>query len=161
MSQRSVGTIAWEACKHEFQWNGSWRDIYVFRTTLDDWRVLCAELKKTYNLEFLVDGEARSFPEMVDEVFVLRNQANVLMRFLAEGIIIACHFFSTEEIEFDIDPREIISQAALDALLNFMGLVGDAVRKKVVLTPENGAELPFIAYEPQTGLFEQVDSVRK
>jgi hypothetical protein len=69
-----------------------------------------------------------------------------------------CHFFSESEIEFDIDPREVISQAELDILLIFLQQVGNAVHHPVVLTPENGPKHPIISYEPKLGQFRYHES---
>ena len=60
------------------------------------------------------------------------------------------HFFTEEEIECDIDPREIKSQVELDALLAFMKMIGDSVGKQAILTPENFRESAIFLYDPNT-----------
>jgi hypothetical protein len=29
--------VNWDAQRHDFEWDGSWRDIYVFGTSTADW----------------------------------------------------------------------------------------------------------------------------
>ncbi len=59
-----------------------------------------------------------------------------------------------EEIECDIDPREIASQADLNALLDFVRRLGDKTQKQVVITPENGRHEPILTYAPDSKTFE-------
>lgn len=66
----------------------------------------------------------------------------------------ACHFFTTTEIEFDISPREVTSQAALDELLGFLRLVGDTLGRAVIMSYESDEQHPFITYEPSTREFQ-------
>jgi hypothetical protein len=127
--------IHWQTCKKDFEWDGSWRDIYVFKTTLDDWRALCACLRAAYELGFQIDGITQPFPPAPEEVFAIRKQGSPLLRVRVGGILVACHFFTPEQMEFDIDPREVTSQSDLDALLGFLRRVGDAVGKPVAVTP--------------------------
>ncbi|MES1180562.1 MAG: hypothetical protein ABUL66_01725, partial [Verrucomicrobiota bacterium] len=62
-----------------------------------------------------------------------------------------------DEIECDVSPHEITSQTDLDALLDFVRQVGDTVHKRVVITPENVREQPFIAYEPVSREFQHYE----
>ncbi len=146
--RQRVSMIPWQTCKKDFEWDGSWRDIYVLQTTLGDWQVLSNMLSKNYKISFQVNGSAQSFPASVDEVFAIQKRASPLLTLSVENIHVACHFFTPDEIEFDIDPREITSQSDLDALLGFLRFVGDTVNKPSLLTSENGREYPIITYNP-------------
>ena len=77
-----------------------------------------------------------------------------MLRFRVGGILVVCHFFTPEEIEFDIDPREVTTQAHLDSLLAFLQQLGDRTRKRAVLTPENLPHGPIISYDSETRQFE-------
>ena len=145
--------ISWEAYKKDFEWDDSFRDIYVFKTTCDDWRSACEHLSQHYKFEFQVDGIAQPFPASVEDVFAIRKQASPLLQFSAGNILVMCHFFTPDEIEFDIGARDITSQLDLDALLGFLRMVGDVVKKPVSLTPENVPECSVITYDPQSGKF--------
>jgi hypothetical protein len=146
--------IRWEICKQDFEWDGSWRDIYIFKTTLHDWQTLSDFLRTTYELKYSIDGEQQAFPKLVNKAFAVRANASALLNFQAHKILFACHFFSPEEIEFDIDPREIKSQSDINVLLNFMQRIGNVLCKPVVLTPESGREFPIISYEPASQKFQ-------
>ena len=51
-----------------------------------------------------------------------------------------CHFFVEDEIEFDLDPREVTGPNQVEAIVGFMTLLGDVTGKAVTLTMENTPE---------------------
>ena len=148
--------IRWETCKRafsEFIGEGSLRDIYVLDTTIEDWRTLFAQLQIRFKLSYVVDGTDRQLPLTVDEIFATREQACPTLSFLVGDIWVVTHFFTPDEIEFDIAARDVTSQASLDHLLGFLQLIGDTVRRTVLLTPENDERHPCITYNPVQGEF--------
>jgi len=50
---------------------------------------------------------------------------------------VRCHFFQDDEVENDIDPRNITSYAVHQHLMNYLTRLSQALGKEVVLTPEN------------------------
>jgi hypothetical protein len=91
-----------------WQWDGSWRDIYILDTTLSDWQRLGSWLRTgPYPIEFSLNNVATSLPTDVVSIFRKRNKANILLKVDVDGVIAQCHFFWPKEIEFDIDPREV------------------------------------------------------
>lgn len=102
-----------------------------------------------------IDIICAAFPKTEPpEAFAVRDKANPVLRISIADIVIVCHFFTTDEIEFDIDPRKITSQAALDGLLGFLRQVGDTVDRPVILTYESDEQHPFISYDPNRREFE-------
>jgi hypothetical protein len=146
--------IRWDTCRREFEPDGALRDIYVHGTTIAHWRTLFDVLRATYTLEYSVDGTARPLPTIVDEAFTTRDTASPSLHFRVGGIVVACHFFTTAEIEFDISPREVTSQATLDELLGFLRLVGDTLGRAVIMSYESDERHPFITYEPSRREFQ-------
>ncbi|MGC4064829.1 MAG: hypothetical protein QM784_09325 [Polyangiaceae bacterium] len=61
------------------------------------------------------------------------------------------------EIEFDLDPREVAGQKALDGLIAFMRALAVAVNKASLMTPENMHDMPFIRVTP-SGAVEYISS---
>ena len=49
---------------------------------------------------------------------------------------------------------EIASQSDLDELLPFVRQLGERTHKRVMITPENDQQHPFISYEPVSGDFK-------
>jgi hypothetical protein len=63
-------------------------------------------------------------------------------------------FFTVEEIEFDIDPREVKGQQELNALFGFMRCLAQATDKEVVLTAENMREIVIFRASPGNAAIE-------
>jgi hypothetical protein len=146
--------ISWDTCREDFRSDGSLRDIYVTAATLADWRAIYPLLRDFPAVEFSVDGVVQSPPATVEQAFAVRSSASPMLRFRVGRVLVVFHFFSEEEIECDVVPHEISSQTDLDALLGFVRQLGDTTHKRVVITPENGRERPFISYDPESRDFE-------
>lgn len=132
----------------DFGWDGSLRDIYVAPASLDDWRTIYPLLRSQSDIEFVTGAGVRDIPETLDGSFFA--DVRPTLRFRIGGVLVVFHFFTPDEIECDIDPREVTCQAQLDSLLAFVRQIGDLTHKQAVLTPENLREEPIISYDPKT-----------
>ncbi|HWD93163.1 MAG TPA: hypothetical protein VG938_12535 [Verrucomicrobiae bacterium] len=146
--------ISWDKCKEDFRPDGSLRDIYITPATLADWRAIYPLLRDFPAAEFLVDGMLQSPPATVEQVLATRPSGSPTLRLRIGRALVAFHFFADEEIECDVSPHEVTSQADLDMLLNFIRQLGDMTCRRVVITPENLREQPFITYDPESKEFE-------
>jgi len=147
--------IRWDTCKEDFrQDDGSLRDIYITQATLADWLAVYSLLCAYPGVEFSVDGLAQPPPASVEHVFAIRRIANPVLSFKLGAAVIHCHFFTDDEVECDFFPEAIGSQEDLDVLLALVGQLGNATQKRVVVTPENSREIPFISYDPGSREFE-------
>ncbi|WP_152532133.1 hypothetical protein [Leptolyngbya sp. Heron Island J] len=150
----SSQSMQWSQCEKAFEFDGSWRDIYILNTSSMDWdKLLDALSHSKYEIKFWVDN-AKSQPILtMQEALEIRKKACPLMHVEMMGIAIACHFFTDENIEFDIDPRQVVNQQDLDAILDFMTFLGNLLQKTVVLTPENLEDIPLIQFFPKAQTF--------
>jgi hypothetical protein len=69
-----------------------------------------------------------------------------------------------EEIELDLDPRDITDTDQFISLLSFMLGLSDALGKEIRLTPENMEWCPYFSYTPEakrgSGTRERIANVR-
>lgn len=139
--------VAREDLPDVFVVDGSWRDIYVFATTIADWDSVLAWLQKRFPgaLEFSIDSKEALMPESMEEILRLREEASPLLQVNLAGLTLNCHFFADYEIELDLDPRELTDDA-FRALLGFMRELGELLRPNVYLTPENSPKIPLLVY---------------
>lgn len=122
-----------------WQIDGSFRDIYVLNTNLQDWQTALDFLRDAYHPTYKIDGvEVLPFTDVVT-VFKNSNEQSHLVAIQVHGVSIHCHFFLVRKIEFDIDPREVDSENKEEAILNFMKELAETLGKEAVLTFE-GAE---------------------
>lgn len=144
-----MSELAWKRVRGVFVFDGAWLGIYIFSTDLSDWQRALDKLRLGgYELGYYRDGEPANTPVDASQGFTDRESVNPLLSVRFAGILANSHFFSTDEIEFDIDPREITNQAQLDALIDFMHTLAEAVGKEVVLTPEGCRETALIRVRP-------------
>jgi hypothetical protein len=70
----------WTTVRHAFDYNGSWRDIYVFHTDLKLWQALLDFLREQrgYVLEYSRDGQSAELPTDVAEIFTTWKAASPL-----------------------------------------------------------------------------------
>lgn len=135
-----------------FAWDGSLIDIYVLDTTLGDWQCLLDFLLASpYDLRYSRDGAAEPLPDRVEAIFAQRSVANVSLSIDESQLSLNCHFFTSDEIEFDLDPRAIDGQPRLDRMLDFMRALGSTLGKEAILTPENFQEHPLCRFDPRAG----------
>jgi hypothetical protein len=147
--------IDWQVHRNLFTWDGSWRDLYVLNTDVQDWQRLLDHFRQqTYQLSFKIDGTALPLPPTMEAIFAVYDYASPFLCIRLDHIGVNCHFFCAEQIEFDIDPREINDAASFELLLNFMIDVGTTLSKEVRLTPENMQECVLLHYNPTTQQIE-------
>ncbi len=143
--------IDWRAIAPDFAWDGSWRDIYVLETSEADWQAVWEILRRWSPAPiFSAGGTVEPMPDRVAGLFEQRERAPFL-RVVAEGITLNCHFFGPGEIEFDCDPREVTGPMQAETLAGFMRVLGEATKKKVILTPENLQTSAIARYSPDIG----------
>ena len=90
--------------KNILYWDGSWRDIYFQGTTEKDWdKFLDFINERNLKYELILDD---TISDLLPYAEIIRHESK-LLRIWVDNILLACHFFCAEEIEMDIDPREV------------------------------------------------------
>ncbi len=154
--------IDWNLVSKSFVDDGSLRDIYVQNTSINDWDALLSGLKNYQpQLKIEWDNQFGQWPDNASVIFDESNEFVTTMKIDASGILINCHFFSKEEIEFDIDPKDVTEQSDLDALCEFMRMVGKVVEKPAILTPENFQDKPIILFNPETNELNFIENFER
>lgn len=149
----------WERVQPDFEWDGSLRDLYVLDTSESHWHLLVEFLRDSeYPLEFFVDQEPSPLPASVAAIFSVRKRASPLLRIGVDGFTVCCHFFCPDQIELDIDPREVDRAERFAQLCAFIESVGLVLERSVLLTHENRPECPFIRFDSATRSFSFVPS---
>ena len=144
----------WEDIKWIFEPDGALRDIYVQDVRQSDYRKLINLLNSQYKLKF--GGE---YSNQIDFDYIQKmwndETGKIETKSLTinlEGITVKSHFFIPEQIEFDIQPRQIIQLSDFDKVLNFMENISKVVGKQVTLTNENRIEFPLIKIDSKKGI---------
>lgn len=146
----------WAAYKAEFVPDGSLRDICVFQTDMEDWHTAAGVITaQGYDLKFLQKLTGRRFPEDLHSLFPSSaDEELTLLTIDISGVLLNCHFFTNEQIEFDLDPAEVKSADQLARLFELMHAIAGALGKDVLMTPENEKLHPIFRCRP---LSDQVE----
>jgi hypothetical protein len=133
-----------EVLRDVFFCDGSLRDLYVKNVSFADWLTLL-KVAKTYPVS-IHPADLDLFGRPTEDS--LFTDLTKLLAIDAGGVTICCHFFTPEEIELDIDPREVKGNEQVAAVFSFMHRLADALVKPVLLTPENAEDHPLLVVLP-------------
>ncbi len=149
--------MEWNKISADFEPDGSLRDIYIHEATLVDWQaVIDAIRKETPSFSFHTGGEPVEMPQNISNLFNLGPDDFCSTLYVAFGNgTLNCHFFTEEQVEFDLDPRDI-NAGLLPLLIDFMTLLGTTVGKPVSLTHENMPKAEIMRFAPASGRVDYV-----
>ena len=135
-----------------FEDDGSLRDIFVLNTSGQDWQIMLDFLRQSsYSFEFTIDGTARELPDSAKTIFDLRQEHSTQLCIDKQELIINSFFFTEEEIDFDIHPRDINTDDKVEHLLEFMRTISRLLHKEIILTPQMSETNPWYRFNPVTG----------
>lgn len=153
----SPGMVKWDQARTWFEIDGALRDILVRDTVEADWdRLFEAVTEWGYQATWSVGGESIAAPESASAA--LSDPEPLLFSIQVGPASVNLHFFSVDEIEMDIDPREIQTPSAFEQIQGFISGVGQRLRKPVLLTHEGMHDPAFMVYDPETAGFRLLDS---
>ncbi|GAA4475863.1 hypothetical protein [Phytohabitans houttuyneae] len=100
--------------------NGTLPDVHVPETTVEDWRTLIALVQaEGWQWEYRVDGEPGELPA-VEDMLSRRDEARIALHVWPTPDVLAIFRpYEAEQIDFDVDLRELQGQARLDVLCRF------------------------------------------
>lgn len=145
-------TRKWNDIQWIFETDGSLRDIYVQDISIREWEKLIDHLNANFNLTY-------SEQDKIDKKYALdylqdtsgEMESKSLTIQLGE-INVNCYFFLSEQIEFDIDPREVNSLNDFELIEKFMTSISDTLQEQITLTAENNPEFPLFKIDTKNGI---------
>ena len=133
----------WNKIKWIFEPDGSLRDIYVQDISLAEWEKLIDCLNENFSLTYANTHKI----DKAEVLNYLQSTSGELERKFVTinlgGIRINCHFFLPQQIEFDLDPKEVNSLSDFELIETFMKKISETLQEQVTLTAENNPEFPL------------------
>ena len=134
----------WKTLKEEIYYeDGSLRDIYVSKTDKTDWESWSKLVNENFNVEFYDGLTKKNEPQInIERVFQFwkdsdrfsdSNNATINLG----NVKVKCYFFTEEEIENDIEPREVKTEKDHLTIIGYLKAVAKTLNKDVILTSEN------------------------
>ncbi|WP_431261066.1 hypothetical protein ACQ86G_13725 [Roseateles chitinivorans] len=125
--------------------DGSLRDVLIREATLPDWAALL-DLARRHAFDYQVDGVAMALPS-AERIFASRDVSHLLRIRIGQADL-NCLFYLHDEIELDIDPRQVVELETHQALLGFLADLATATGKTVDITEENAPEFVLLRFDP-------------
>jgi hypothetical protein len=148
--------MKWEEVRSAFREDaGTWRDIYVLDSDLNDWQRFLDFLRSSdYSYQF-DSKKGAMLPEKAKDLNADWEDWSPFLKIIIGELILNCLCFTDDEIEFYLDPIKVQSERDAEAIFKFMCDIGQALKKPVRLTPEGGRRFALIEYSPKTDLIEK------
>jgi len=142
----------WNNIKWIFEPDGALRDIYVQEVSLRDWKNLTDLINEKYTV--IYEGEKKIAKQDVIE-YLTDKTGEVECKTVSielEKIQLNCHFFLEDEIEFDIDPKQINSLEDFELVEKFMIDLSKSLDNQITLTYENDSKFPLVKIDVNRGV---------
>ncbi|MFJ4789105.1 hypothetical protein [Streptomyces sp. NPDC088794] len=138
-----MGDLLWDDVKTFFDPDlmGSLPDVLVPETSVEDWQAVL-DLAGTSDWTcHYSEGETELRVPRAEVALSRPADAEppVLRVWPTADVLAVFHFYSMEEIDFDVDLRELQGQERLDVFCGFLTLIGRRLGKPVVMYGEGGA----------------------
>lgn len=124
-------------------------DVFVDHTTAADWQaVLDLIAERGWAFEYVEGATVKPLPR-ADTVLSRSADAECpnLRVWPDPGVCAIFRFLGDEQIDFDVDLRELQGQERLDVLCGFLIEIGRRLGKSVPLFPEGGGTEPLLGYD--------------
>lgn len=145
-------TRNWNDIQWIFEPDGSLRDIYVQDISQQEWEKLIDYLNVSFNLTY-------SDTDKIDKEYVLNYLRDTKGEMEGKTLTVHlgqikanCFFFVPEQIEFDIDPKEVNSINDFEQIEKFMTSISKILQEQVTLTAENTPEFPLFKVDTEKGI---------
>jgi len=130
---------------------GALPDVCVAGASVEDWQALF-DLVRTSNWQWQYSEGLTKLP-LPSAAAVLARSADSEIAELrvwpVPGVLAIFRIMSADEIDFDLDLRELQGQAGVDVLCGLLTEIGRELGKPVVMTSEGGSPAhPVLGFDP-------------
>lgn len=128
---------------------GSLPDLRVPDTSAEDWQALLDLVEeKGWKCEY-VEGDTPLPMPRAETVLSRPAEAECpnLRVWPAEGVLAIFRFYAGEEIDFDVDVRELQGQERLDVFCGFLRDLGRRLGKPVLMEPEGAHGCAVLGFD--------------
>lgn len=127
-----VSDLVWDDVESWFdpEVSGRLPDAYVPDTTVADWQMVVDLVRsKGWAYEYSVDGRVTRLPAHVVDMLARREASVELRVWPSREVLAIFRPYSVEQIDFDVDLRELQGQERLDVLCGFLRAIGRSLGK--------------------------------
>jgi hypothetical protein len=143
-----VTTLLWDDVKDLFDPDsmGSLPDLCVPDTSARDWQsFLELVVERGWKHRYTDDDAVVPLPPA--HTALSRSGLSVLRVWPSDGVLAIFRFYAPDEIDFDVDLRELQGQERLDVLCHFLTAIGRHLGKPVLMHPEGSRGHPVLGFD--------------
>ncbi|MEU9128884.1 hypothetical protein AB0D08_12380 [Kitasatospora sp. NPDC048540] len=129
---------------------GSLPDVCVASTSVEDWQAVFDLVRSSgWAWEYLEGCVAGPLPPATEVLSRAASAETVNLRVRpVPDVLVIFRPMSADEIDFDVDLRELQGQAGVDVLCGFLAAVGRRLDKPVAMTAEGDYGNPVLGFDP-------------
>jgi hypothetical protein len=130
---------------------GTLPDVFVPVASAEDWQAIFDLVEACgWQWEFLQGDTMLPLPVAADVLARPADAETVTLRvWPIPGVLAIFRPMSAEEIDFDVDLRELQGQDGVDTLCAFLSEIGRQLGKPVLMTSEGGSQAhPVLGFDP-------------
>ena len=144
--------LLWDDVKDFFDPDlmGALPDLSVADTSVEDWQAVFELVRSSgWTWEYSEGGVAGPLPLAADVLARPADAETVDLRvWLVPEVLAIFRPGSVDEIDFDVDLRELQGQGGVDVLCGFLGAIGRRLGKPVRMTGEGDWGNPVLGFDP-------------
>ncbi|WP_017594137.1 hypothetical protein [Nocardiopsis potens] len=148
-----MGGLLWDEVRDLFdpEAMGALPDLRVAGTSAADWQALLDLVEESgWPSRYAEDGAVRAVPRAEAALSRPGTWPELRVR-PAGGVLVIFRFCTPEEIDFDVDLRELQGQERLDLFCGFLSAIGRRLGRPVLMVPEGSPGPPVLGYDPGAG----------
>ncbi|GAA1073684.1 hypothetical protein [Nocardiopsis composta] len=147
-----MGGLLWGEVRDLFDPDvmGAPPDLQVTGASAADWQALLDLVEESgWRSRYAEDGTTvPSVPRAEEALSRPVDTGPELRVWPADGLQAIFRFCTPEEIDFDVDLRELQGQERLDLFCDFLSAIGRRLGRPVLMGPEGSPGRPVLGYDP-------------
>ncbi|WP_411144609.1 hypothetical protein [Streptomyces sp. x-80] len=144
--------LLWDDVKEFFDPDlmGALPDVSVAGTSVEDWQAVFDLVRsRGWTWEYSAGGVVGPLPPAAVVLSRPAGAETVDLRvWPVPGVLAIFRTMSADEIDFDVDLRELQGQAGVDTLCGFLCAIGRRLGKPVAMTAEGDYGNPVLGFDP-------------
>lgn len=147
--------LLWDDVRNFFdpELMGALPDVSVEEASVADWQAVLDLVRASGWRWQYTEGDAVLPLPRAEQVLSRSPDANcvALSVWPVPGVLAIFRFYSADEIDFDVDLRELQGQDGVDVLCGFLVAVGRRLGKSVLMAPEGDPHHPVLGFDVEAG----------
>lgn len=143
--------LLWDQAKNFFNPDlmGALPDLHVADVSVAEWQQVFNLVESSdWPFEFRRDMVAQSLPSAREAFESAREVGVDLCVWFGPGALAIFRMYSPEQIDFDVDLRELQGQDRLNDLCRFLGRLGRLLDRPVLMDAEGQWGYPVLGFDP-------------